>query len=225
MREEGVVRLNNIDLKKTDQNFLVYVYLYETLKKSISQYAKGTILDIGCGNKPYLPYFKHLTNITYTGCDVIQSSLGTVDILCEATQIPLPNESFDTIFSTQTIEHVFDHNGMLKESNRLLKKNGHIIVSGPMYWPHHEEPYDYFRFTKHGFHKLLVQNGFDVIKIIPNGGKWSLFGVVVFHTFPKKMTQFRFFKFLLNSICYYLDRKHPDHTNTCNFVAIAKKSK
>lgn len=45
--------------------------------------------------------------------------------------IPLPNSIFDLVVSFETLEHVEQHNDMLKEIKRVLKPNGIIIISTP----------------------------------------------------------------------------------------------
>ena len=60
----------------------------------------------------------------YVGCDVVQSDHNKVDVLCEATKIPMQDDSFDTVFSTQVIEHVEDHRALIQEAHRLLKPGG-----------------------------------------------------------------------------------------------------
>lgn len=221
MRETNLTRLDNTNTTKKSTIFLHYIFLFRDLKYAISKYAKGTVLDIGCGNKPYISFFP--TEIKYIGCDIIQSSKNQVDVICEATNIPLQDEHFDTVFSTQTIEHVYNHKKMLSEAHRLLKPQGYIIFSGPMYWPHHEEPYDFFRFTKHGFENLLIESGFEVREILPNGGKWALWGVVTLQTLPQWLANLRIIKWTINTICYKLDTKYPDYKNTMNFVVVAQK--
>jgi SAM-dependent methyltransferase len=221
MRVQQLNRLSDISLKKTNPYFLVYVYLFRDLKFAISKYAGNKILDIGCGNKPYEEFFDK--NAEYVGCDIIQSNQNKVDIISLATKIPLEDETFDTIFSTQTIEHVFDHELMLKEAFRLVKNNGMLIISGPMYWPHHEVPFDFFRFTEFGFRSILEKVGFSIVEVFPNGGKWALWGLATIHTFPSLIANNRIFKFLINSTCYFLDKRNPDFKNTSNFVIVAKK--
>jgi SAM-dependent methyltransferase len=222
MREDKLSRFSDpYAIKKTNANFLVYHYLIRDLKYAIQKYANGKVLDIGCGNKPYYALFEGKIS-AYIGCDVVQSSLQKVDVICEATQIPLANESFDTAFSTQAIEHVYDHRRLVSEANRLLKMDGIFILSGPMYWHLHEEPYDFFRFTKYGFTELLQTQGFEVLEILPNGGKWAVLGTVILQTVPLINT-LKITKWLINSICLWLDTKYFDATNTLNYVVIAKK--
>ncbi|MBL0337288.1 MAG: class I SAM-dependent methyltransferase [Chitinophagaceae bacterium] len=91
-----------------------------------------------CGNKPVCFVFKKYAD-EYVGCDIVNSSENCVDIICKTNDIPQPTSSYDTIISTQTIEHVQDHQGLVNEAYRLLKPGGYFILSGPMCWPLHEE--------------------------------------------------------------------------------------
>ena len=236
MRKEKLSRLS--DYKKINKfhlDYLVYHYLIRDVEYAINSYSKGKVLDIGCGNKPYEPTFAG--KITgYTGCDIIQSDLNKVDIICEATKIPLSSESFDTIFSTQTIEHIADHQSMVNEAYRLVKPGGYFILSGPMYWPIHEEPHDYFRFTKYGFEYILTKAGFQIEKILPNGGMWAVSGQTFLHSlahgdskfFLTRAWRFVFFKLRMQWICNsfykWLDRKDYNPVSTLNYVIIARKN-
>jgi SAM-dependent methyltransferase len=234
MRETKIERMNTYKTSVSSMYYLVMKYLIEDLQLSIDKYAKGKLIDIGCGNKPYEALMKNVTE--YTGCDIVQSSEERVDVLCEANNIPLPSDSFDTAFSTQTIEHVADHKGLVKEAFRLLKKDGYFIVSGPMSWTLHEEPYDFFRFTKHGFRYLLEEAGFEVVEILSNGGMWSTAGqhflLAITNKNPKSHWLIKFwrklFKFfrmhqLVNRICRWMDKKEHNTVNTLNYVVVAKK--
>lgn len=224
MRQENLGRFSSyrqVDL--ADKYYLSYMPLFRDLSNSIDKYARGVLLDIGCGNKPYEDMFEGKID-KYIGCDVVQSSLKKVDILCEATSIPVESDSIDTVFSTQVIEHVADHSTMVKEAFRTLKTGGIFIVSGPMYWHLHEEPYDFFRFTKHGFRHVLEKNGFEVLEILANGGKWATFGQMVIHTFPHFLVKRKSFRKLNNYIFHKLDNKHYNDFNTMNYVVVARKN-
>ncbi len=223
MREENQYRFADYSkIDKADHYYLVYKPLIRDLELAVKKYGGGKVLDIGCGNKPYEGMFQGIAK-EYVGCDVVQSDQNRVDVICEATRIPLPDSSFDTVFSTQVIEHVEDHQALVREAFRLLKPGGHFIVSGPMYWHLHEEPYDFFRFTKHGFKYILEKNGFTVKEILSNGGKWALMGQVIIHTMPARIVKMRFFRTFVNRIFSYLDRKNLNEFNTMNYVVVGKK--
>lgn len=222
MRVENLQRFKDINIDTSDHYYLVYKPLIRDLKTSIEKYATGIVLDIGCGNKPYEVLFSK--NIEkYLGCDIVQSSLEKVDIICEAHNVPLESGSVDTVLCTQVIEHVPDHNKLIQEIHRLLKMNGCLILSGPMYWHIHEEPHDYFRFTKYGFKYILESNGFKIHEMMPNGGKWATLGQMIIHTFPHFLIKHKFVRRMINSVFYKLDVKHFNEYNTMNYVVVAQK--
>jgi SAM-dependent methyltransferase len=234
MRTENIARLADTNVDKFNLNYLHYKPFHRDLIAAINKYATGKVIDIGCGNKPYEQNFKDKTT-DYVGCDIIQSNLNKVDVLCAANNIPLPDASFDTAFSTQTIEHVEDHQGLVNEAFRLLKPGGHFIVSGPLYWYLHEEPYDFFRFTKYGFKYVLEKAGFEVVETCSNGGMWAVAGQSYIHAFAKSTSKhflIRIFKFiffrlraywLINSFYAWMDKVDYNPINTMNYVVIGKK--
>lgn len=217
--------------------YLVYKFLIPDLENAISKYSAGKVLDVGCGNKPYESKFP--TSVTdYVGCDVEQSSLKVVDVLCPATQLSFENNAFDTVFCTQVLEHVYDHKKAVFEIARVLKPGGFFIGSVPMAWPHHEEPYDFFRFTKYGLEGLIKEAGLEVEYIKANGGKWALLGQFIILSFleqsqnPRILTRIKRILFRLtlskvwiNFIFGRLDKisSQPAYHHTLNFVFVAKK--
>ncbi len=235
MRTENLERLSSIELTKSDLYYLHYKSYHRDLFYAIKKYSKGDVLDIGCGNKPYEKIFDGLIN-KYVGCDIIQSNLNKVDVLSPANKIPLEDNSFDTIISTQTIEHVEDHQGLVNEAYRLLKPNCYFILSGPFNWQLHEEPYDFFRFSKHGFKYILEKSGFELLEIKENGGMWAVVGQYIIknisndHIGRRKKVKIllNLLKrlkviFLLNYFFEGLDRIDYNSINTINYVLVAKK--
>ncbi len=234
-RQQNLNRLFSAEIDINSSFYLHYVTYHKELKKVIHKYSKGNLLDIGCGNKPYENLFEGLIK-SYVGCDIIQSNLNKVDVICEANKIPLSDQSFNTVFSTQVIEHVEDHQGLVNEAFRLLKSGGYFILSGPFTWPLHEEPYDFFRFSKHGFRYILEKGGFEVIEIKSNGGMWANAGLSLIHAFQNtKPTTFRMrllisiyhrlnLKKSINRIFGKMDNTHQNDFNTINYVVVAKKN-
>jgi hypothetical protein len=113
---------------------------------------------------------------------------------------------------------------MLREAFRVLQENGILILSGPMYWPLHEEPYDFFRFTEHGFRFLLERVGFRIIQIVNNGGKWATCGQVIIHTITNTRLSRRFMIRGINRAFAYLDDRYPTRDNPMNYVVVARKA-
>lgn len=127
------------------------------------------VLDIGCGHKPYRDLFP---NARHWGMD--HGSVDTSpDVVGDALCIPIKDGSFDIVFATQVIEHVTNPNVMVRECKRVLRPNGCLILSGPFFWPLHEEPYDFFRFTRYGFEQMVKDAGFLQWQILEDGGDWA----------------------------------------------------
>ncbi|HRP88523.1 MAG TPA: methyltransferase domain-containing protein [Edaphocola sp.] len=230
-------RKANSKISLLDSSYLHYKFLIPDLLGAINKYAKGRLLDVGCGNKPYESEFPNAVT-EYLGCDVAQSDRKVVDVICPATDLAFEDNNFDTVFCTQVMEHVYNHKKAFFEVSRVLKKDGLLIGSVPMAWPHHEEPYDFFRFTKYGLTGLLEEAGFEIVELKANGGKWALLGQMMVLTFSGQSAQpnvftklkrllFRitFSKVWIHLIFGNLDRlsSHPEYYNTLNFVFVAKK--
>ncbi len=235
MRVENVKRLSGSSLSKNAKDYITVFNLSRDIKHAAAMHGKGKILDVGCGNKPYESLF-NTTRENYIGCDVVQSNENKVDVICKATDISFPDNSFDTVFSTQVMEHVDNSDKMMSECNRVLKPGGHLILSVPLCWELHEEPYDFFRFTKYGLKELSDRNNFEVIDVIPSGGKWAAITQMninmIYSTFTKKNIPVKLLKglflhlrftALFNRVALWMDRKHFDPVFTLNYVLIAKK--
>ncbi len=235
MREEGLSRLNDFKLNIINQHYIVNYFLFKDIQFAANKFAAGKILDIGCGNKPYRDLFKNGVS-EYIGCDIMQSDQNLVDIICAATALPFDNETFDTVFSTQVIEHVEDHRAMLFEASRVLKVDGYAIFTVPFSWELHEEPYDFFRFTKYGLRYLFDKYGFEIVVLKANGGKWAaisqLFLNMLFSTrkyktwrsFIVKLIFIRFrFIWIYNKLSIRLDKRYFDEKLTLNYLVVAKK--
>jgi SAM-dependent methyltransferase len=220
-REKGLARLSSLQVNAAHPYFLHYRSLFSDLEKA-SVHAHGRLLDIGCGNKPFEKMFEGRVS-EHIGCDVVQSSEARADVICPATQLPFESESYGTVLISQVIEHVADHQAMLREAFRVLQRDGVLILSGPMYWPLHEEPYDFFRFTEHGFRFLLKNIGFVGIETVNNGGKWALCGQVLVHTISNTRLYREPLIRAVNRLFAYLDDRHPTRDNPMNYVVVARK--
>jgi SAM-dependent methyltransferase len=133
---------------------------------------RGTLLDVGCGNKPYA---KILECHDHIGVDLISSlhSGGKIDVFYDGNTLPFGNSSVDSILCTEVLEHCINPQSLLQEMARVLKSGGFALVTAPMAFHHHEEPSDYYRFTRYGMEHLARQSGLSVVWITPRGGFWA----------------------------------------------------
>ena len=65
-------------------------------------------------------------------------------------------------------------NKVIKEFARIIKSGGIVLLSESFMNEIHGEPYDYWRFTPYSMRQLFSTNGFEIIKIEPIGGFFSV---------------------------------------------------
>lgn len=147
-------------------NYLSRKHLYKTIKSHTCALG-GRLLDFGCGAKPYTNLFTNVSE--YIGLDYENEGHShkneSIDAIYDGKKIPFPADYFDSLLSTQVLEHVENLNLTLQEWHRVLKKDGRLLITLPFCWEEHELPYDYRRFTTIGIEKTLSENGFKCIEI------------------------------------------------------------
>jgi SAM-dependent methyltransferase len=235
MRQENLPRLNSIRVKQKHFQYIHLYFLMRDIKSALDGYCKGNFLDLSCGNKPYEEWYNPLST-SAIGCDIIQSDKNRVDVICPADNLAFENDRFDTILCSQVLEHVYNQKGVVGESYRTLKKDGHLILTVPFCWELHEEPYDFFRVTKHGLRKMFEDAGFTVLYIKGNGGKWaaafqmmmsSIHSSFKYKTFRSKLVKFFLLNFglnwLINRFAIWLDKRYTDEGWTLNYIVVAQK--
>lgn len=144
-------------------------YLLKKQVKKYARYIKGVVLDAGSGEgERYKNFFKF---DKYIKLDINKDS--NPDIIGSVENIPLGDNGIDSIVSTQVLEHVKNPQKAVSEFYRVLKSGGHCLVTVPQLNELHEEPHDYFRFTRYGLEEIFTNAGFNIISIDRHGGFWS----------------------------------------------------
>ena len=69
------------------------------------------------------------------------------------------SNEYDIIICMSVLEHVFDYEQAIRNIHTALKPGGTILVSLPVFYPLHDEPHDYWRFTEHAVRKIFSQFG------------------------------------------------------------------
>lgn len=136
-----------------------------------SEFVRGIVLDIGCGEKPYAYLFRWNY---YVGVDLPSNSIqsGVVDAYASGLALPFASEVFDTVICSEVLEHVPDPGQLFIEARRVLRRGGHLLLTTPQTWGLHEEPHDYFRYTKYGLRELAERAGMTVVRVAPTSGFW-----------------------------------------------------
>jgi len=138
---------------------------------------RAWVLDAGAGEGPYRSLFAHARYVgvddgrgddrwDYTGLAI------TGDLL----QMPIRDGSIDVVLSTETLEHVTDPGPFVAELARVLRPGGRLYLTAPLSFKEHQQPHDYFRYTRYGLTLLLERAGLEPISVDPEGGYFRFLG-------------------------------------------------
>lgn len=186
---------------------------YQTVAPAILSYAYGKLIDIGCGDMPYKDLI--LGKVTQYDTFDVEKRVQEVKFVGDIQSMDAINDnSYDSAVCLEVLEHVRDPFRAIAEIRRILKKNGVLILSVPHLSRLHEEPNDFFRYTKYGVQSLLKNAGFEIVELTPQGGIFSFLGhqfstifVCLFWHIPiiKKLVFF-INKWFCVKPCYLLDK-------------------
>jgi SAM-dependent methyltransferase len=139
------------------------------IKKSLNSICfdkYDNILVIGSGSDPYHYLFKNIK--TYVCVDLVKYP-GITDIIANAQDLPIANQSFNCVFSSEVFEHLESPIKFINEAFRVLSPNGLIVLTVPFIFHEHSDPHDYWRPTKQAL--SLLFNKFSHVEIFPQGNR------------------------------------------------------
>lgn len=156
--------------------------------RRVAPQARGRLLDVGCGDKPYEAIFRpHVTEYigvehrdTFGLTSAAEPEAGAgkhgPDVLYSGDRLPFPDRSFDTVLSVQVLEHTPKPAELVQEMGRVLADDGLLILMAPFQFRLHEQPHDYFRYSPHGLRELCARAGLEITHVEQQGSLWSLMG-------------------------------------------------
>lgn len=124
------------------KNLLVKWFFNKKLSvitKAVPQ-GKLKVLDAGCGEGHLL---KHLheqdSGLELYGVDITPVALEKAREKCpmvrirygDVTNLPYEDSEFDVVICTDVLEHIVNYQGALRELQRVLKKDGTLIITFP----------------------------------------------------------------------------------------------
>ena len=153
----------------------VFYAQYESVLPALRQYARGNLIDLGCGTAPFADLIAGQIS-AYHGLDLWPRSPRTV-VAADVQQLGMiRDEVYDTAISLEVLEHVPAPWLAIEEIYRILKPGAHFVLTVPHLSRLHDVPYDYYRFTRYGIDYLLRRSGFEVITIEEKAGLATFLG-------------------------------------------------
>lgn len=132
-----------------------FKYMLQPLMQLLHQDKNTCILDLGCGNGYLVNYLISLgykaygTDASEAGIRIAQQTNPERFYVQDLSTGQLPEElqkiKFDTVISTEVIEHLYDPEGFIDFCKQLLPPQGEILISTPY----------------HGYLKNLILSVFD----------------------------------------------------------------
>ena len=163
--------------------------IYECVKKvnlkhkykiAIKDKSSGSILDIGCGVGDFL----HICEEQGWLCTGVEPSEDAkaiaakrikAQILASEELEQIPDESFDIITMWHVLEHVDDIRWQVAQLQRLIKRDGRIIIAVPNHksydaayynekWAAYDVPRHLNHFSKETIVKIFKTNGLNLVE-------------------------------------------------------------
>lgn len=147
----------------TFPGYFVRHRLFEGITKHAGKLG-GVMLDFGCGSKPYQSLFKvdKYVGLDYDG-EGHSHENEQIDYYYDGKTIPFDDNTFDSVFTTEVFEHVFNLPEILPEIRRVMKKDALILITCPFAIAEHETPVDFGRYSSFGLKHLMETNGFEIV--------------------------------------------------------------
>jgi len=163
----------------------------------------GKILDVGCGKKPYKKLF--LNAREYIGIDIENPghdhSQEEIDVFYDGKIFPFVDQNFDSVLTNQVFEHVFNPDEFMSEISRVLKKEGHLLITVPFVWDEHEQPFDYGRYSSFGIRHILEKHNFEIVKHYKSGtGLQAVFQLINVYIYKKFYSRHRILNYLMTGL-------------------------
>ncbi len=230
-------------------NWLVERLHREVVTDSVMTHARGRLLDVGCGSRPFLQLLADHSTRAF-GVEIDRQRYGRVraesgerlvaetesnedvpqpDAWADGLRLPFDDCIFETVVSFQVLEHVPKPSVLMAEMCRVLTPGGTLVLTAPHIWGIHEEPHDYFRFTPFGLRHLAESAGLTVEQVTPLAGYWVTHAA----RFCQYLRQFekiglhpltRPLMAISQLTCMLLDRVHPVYSDAWNHLLIARRT-
>lgn len=141
--------------------------------RAIQEHAHGKLLDLGCGRAPLLNYyagFVESATLVDWGNSFHENPM--LDLVADLNlPLDLNSDYFDTVILSDVLEHIAEPQTLMGEISRVLRFNGGVLLlTVPFFYPIHEEPFDFQRYTNFSLARMCSKAGLEVIDISPIGG-------------------------------------------------------
>ncbi len=141
---------------------------------------RGSLLDIGCATGEFLDYMQRLGTWQVCGVEINPDVAQTarlrygLDVFAGTLhEAAYPDKQFDAVTLGDVLEHVHDPSALLRETARILKDDGIVVIRTPnlagwsarlagRYWAGLDAPRHLYVFSAQTLAQLLLHNGLAI---------------------------------------------------------------
>jgi len=169
------------------------------LYSEISNFPRGSIIDIGAGESPWREWIPK--QCSYQGIDVRNSTefgmthRGDEITLYDGGAMPFEDNLFNGSICIEVLEHAEDPEFLLAEIYRIMAPGSIMLLTVPWSARRHHIPYDFHRFTKERLTILLGNSGFIDITIKERGNDYCVIANKLIVNLIRNISQLNFSNF------------------------------
>ncbi len=145
------------------------LFLRKKILSWLGSVRQGIVLDVGSGDQKWKRDVEN--RLEYISLDYVPAAASSPwresypQVNGDATDLPFKDGVLDAVMSVFVIEHVRSPQLLLRESVRVLKPGGHLLLVGPGdILMSHGEPYNYFNMTRYAYEMLLEEMDVEVLE-------------------------------------------------------------
>ena len=148
------------------------------LKREMSNFSDGLIIDVGAGESPWRSWIPK--QCQYRGIDIRHSTEFGMKYrdsnitLYDGGVMPFEKDTFNGALCIEVLEHTDNPELLLSEIFRILKPGSIMLLTVPWSARRHHIPYDFHRFTRERLSVLLSKSGFIDIIISERGNDYCV---------------------------------------------------
>jgi SAM-dependent methyltransferase len=151
-------------------------WLRKEAERAGRDFGRLRVLDVGCGPKPYFPFFEPYAS-EYVGVDVDNPA---AELTGAVEDLPVADGSFELVLCTQVLEHAREPQRAVAELARVVAPGGRVLASTHGVQVYHPSPEDLWRWTHTGLERLFTEHGnWRAVTVRPGAGTTACVGMVV----------------------------------------------
>jgi SAM-dependent methyltransferase len=152
-------------------------WLGDEARRAHADLGRYRLLDVGCGEKPYLPLFAPYAS-EHVGVDSVENPRAELRGPVEA--LPVADGEFPVVLCAQVLEHCDEPAQAVRELHRVTAPGGRVLASTHGTMVYHPAPADYWRWTHAGLERLFRENAdWASVRVTPGSGTTACVAMLV----------------------------------------------